>query len=169
MSFILALVLVYLVLASQYESLRDPLVVMFFVPVAAIGVLTTLYITRSTFNVQSAIDCIMLGGIVVNTAILLVDQAGQLRQHGQTTFAAVIEAGCRRLRPIPMTTVTTILGLLLLALGIGEGADAQASLARAVVGGLAASTFITLILIPVVYTFFLRDVATDIGAANNTG
>lgn len=160
-SFILALVLVYMVLASQYESLRDPLVVMFSVPVAAIGVLTTLYITRSTFNVQSAIGCIMLGGIVVNNAILLVDQAGQLRHQGMATLAAVSEAGRRRLRPILMTTVTTILGLLPLALGIGEGADAQAPLARAVVGGLTASTLITLVLIPVVYTFFHRDPPTS--------
>lgn len=153
-SFLLALVLVYMVLASQYESLRDPLVVMFSVPVAAIGVLVTLFLTGSTFNVQSAIGCIMLGGIVVNNAILLVDQAGQLRTQGMATAAAVAEAGRRRLRPILMTTLTTILGLLPLALGIGEGADAQAPLARAVVGGLIASTLITLLLIPVIYTLF---------------
>ena len=149
----LALVLVYMVLACQYESLRDPLVVMFSVPFAAIGVLLALFITETTLNVQSYIGCIMLVGIVVNNAILLVDQAGQLRANAEmSTVRAVAEAGRRRLRPILMTTLTTILGLMPLALGIGEGADAQAPLARAVVGGLAASTLITLVLIPAVYS-----------------
>lgn len=150
----LALVLVYMVLACQYESLRDPLVVMFSVPLAAVGVLVTLFFTHTTLNVQSYIGCIMLGGIVVNNAILLVDQAGRLIREGQPPRDALIEAGRRRLRPILMTTSTTILGLMPLALGIGEGADAQAPLARAVVGGLTASTLITLVLIPAVYSFF---------------
>ncbi len=156
-SLVLALVLVYMVLACQYESLRDPLVVMFSVPLAAVGVLVTLYLTDTTLNVQSYIGCIMLGGIVVNNAILLVDQSGRLLQEGLSVRAAVTEAGRRRLRPIMMTTLTTILGLLPLALGIGEGADAQAPLARAVVGGLTASTLITLVLIPVVYSLFHGD------------
>ena len=156
-SLVLALLLVYMVLASQYESLRDPLVVMLSVPLAAIGVLLTLFLTGSTFNLQSGIGCIMLGGIVVNNAILLVNQAGQLRAEQMPVMDALLEAGRRRLRPILMTTLTTILALLPLALGIGEGADAQAPLARAVVGGLAASTLITLVLIPVVYSLFHRD------------
>ncbi len=150
----LALILVYMVLASQYESLRDPVVVMGSVPLAAVGVLLILFLTGTTLNLQSFIGCIMLGGIVVNNAILLVDQAGQLRRTGSTTRDAVAEAGRRRLRPILMTTLTTILALLPLALGIGEGADAQAPLARAVVGGLTASTLVTLVLIPVVYSMF---------------
>jgi len=154
LSLVLALVLVYMVLACQYESLRDPLVVMFSVPVAAVGVLLTLFLTHTTLNVQSYIGCIMLGGIVVNNAILLVDQASRLVVEGMSTHEALIEAGRRRLRPILMTTLTTILGLLPLAFGIGEGADAQAPLARAVVGGLAGSTLITLVLIPVVYSLF---------------
>jgi HAE1 family hydrophobic/amphiphilic exporter-1 len=153
-SIVLALVFVYMVLACQYESFRDPLVVMFSVPLAAVGVLVILFLTRTTLNVQSYIGCIMLGGIVVNNAILLVDQAGQLIQGGMSTRDAISEAGRRRLRPILMTTLTTILGLLPLALGIGEGADAQAPLARAVVGGLTGSTLITLVLIPVVYSLF---------------
>jgi HAE1 family hydrophobic/amphiphilic exporter-1 len=148
----LALLLVYMVLASQYESLRDPLVVMVSVPLAAIGVLITLFLTGTTFNLQSAIGCIMLGGIVVNNAILLVDQASQLRRGGLGVQEALAEAGRRRLRPVLMTTCTTILALVPLALGIGEGADAQAPLARAVVGGLTASTLITLVLVPVVYS-----------------
>ncbi|MEJ2330394.1 MAG: efflux RND transporter permease subunit, partial [Gammaproteobacteria bacterium] len=125
-SLVLALLLVYMVLASQYESLRDPLVVMLSVPLAAIGVLLTLFLTGSTFNLQSGIGVIMLGGIVVNNAILLVNQAGQLRAENMPVMDALLEAGRRRLRPILMTTLTTILALLPLALGIGEGADAQA-------------------------------------------
>jgi len=161
-SLVLALVLVYMVLACQYESLRDPLVVMFSVPLAAVGVLVTLFITRTTLNVQSYIGCIMLGGIVVNNAILLVDQAGRLVSDGMPTREALIEAGRRRLRPILMTTLTTILGLMPLALGIGEGSDAQAPLARAVVGGLTGSTLITLVLIPAVYSLFHPDPKMDL-------
>jgi HAE1 family hydrophobic/amphiphilic exporter-1 len=149
---VLALVLVYMVLAAQYESFVDPLIVMLTVPLAAVGVLLTLFITDTTLNLQSGIGCIMLGGIVVNNAILLVDQAGRLRREGLDTGSAVAEAGRRRLRPVLMTTFTTILALLPLALGIGEGADAQAPLARVVVGGLTSSTLITLALIPVVYS-----------------
>ena len=154
LSLVLALVLVYMVLACQYESLREPLIVMLSVPLAAIGVLVTLFMSDTSLNVQSYIGCIMLGGIVVNNAILLVDQAGQLRAEGYATMAAVTEAGRRRLRPILMTTLTTILGLIPLALGIGEGADAQAPLARAVIGGLTGSTLITLVLIPAVFSLF---------------
>ncbi len=153
----MAVVLVYMVLASQYESLRDPLVVMLSVPTAAIGVLAILFLTNTTLNVQSYIGCIMLGGIVVNNAILLVDQAGRLRAEGRSTDEAVVEAGRRRLRPILMTTLTTILGLLPLAMGIGEGAQAQAPLARAVVGGLTFSTLVTLVLIPAVYSLAHSD------------
>jgi len=149
---ILALALVYMVLACQYESLRDPLVVMLSVPLAAVGVLITLFLTETTLNIQSYIGCIMLGGIVVNNAILLVDQAGQLRRGGLSTHDAVAEAGRRRLRPILITTCTTIFALLPLALGLGEGTDAQAPLARAVVGGLTGSTLVTLVLIPAVYS-----------------
>ena len=155
-SFFLALALVYMVLACQYESLRDPLVVMLSVPVAAVGVLTTLYLTETTLNLQSYIGCIMLGGIVVNNAILLVDQAAQLVAHGTPLHAAIAEAGRRRLRPILMTSLTTILALMPLALGIGEGAEAQAPLARAVVGGLSASSLITLVLIPAVFVLARR-------------
>ncbi len=153
-SMVLALLLVYMVLAAQYESFRDPIVVMLAVPVAGVGVLLTLWLTHTTLNVQSYIGCIMLGGIVVNNSILLVDQAGALRREGLSVDAAAAEAGRRRLRPILMTTLTTILGLLPLAFGVGEGADAQAPLARAVVGGLTGSTLITLVLIPAMYSLF---------------
>ena len=155
-SLVLSLVLVYMVLAAQYESLRDPLIVMLSVPFAAIGVLLVLAVTHTTLNVQSFIGCIMLGGIVVNNAILLVDQARRLQDEGTSTRSAVVEAGRRRLRPILMTTLTTVLALLPLAFGVGEGADAQAPLARAVLGGLAASTLITLLLVPAVFSLVHR-------------
>lgn len=161
LSLLLALLFVYMVLACQYESLLNPLIVMTSVPLAAIGVLVTLFLTNTTFNLQSFIGCIMLTGIVVNNAILLVDQSSQLCRKGMAVREAVAEAGRRRLRPILMTTLTTILALMPLALGIGEGADAQAPLARAVVGGLAGATLITLLLIPAVYSLVHRDLPQE--------
>ena len=157
LSFVLALILVYMVMACQYESLRDPFVVMFSVPLAAVGVILLLFLSGTTFNVQSFIGCIMLGGIVVNNAILLVDHTNLLRRRDRMGLReAIEEAGRRRLRPILMTALTTILGLTPLALGIGEGSEAQAPLARAVIGGLLSSTLITLIFVPVVYSVFER-------------
>jgi HAE1 family hydrophobic/amphiphilic exporter-1 len=156
-SFILALILVYMVMASLYESLRDPFVVMFSVPFALIGVVLILLITGSTFNVQSYIGCIMLGGIVVNNAILLVDHTNLLRRRdGMAMNDAIQEAGRRRLRPILMTACTTMLAMLPLAIGLGEGSEAQAPLARAVIGGLLSSTVITLVVVPLVYTLIGR-------------
>ncbi len=152
-SFVLALLLVYMVMACQFESLKDPLVVMFSVPLATIGVIPMLFLTNTTFNMQSFIGCIMLAGIVVNNAILLVDQANRLqRDQGMSPLEAARESGIRRLRPILMTALTTCLGLLPLALALGDGGEAQAPMARAVIGGLASSTLITLILIPVLYS-----------------
>jgi HAE1 family hydrophobic/amphiphilic exporter-1 len=166
MSFILALVLVYMVMASLYESLRYPFVVMFSVPLAAIGVIMLLFLSDTTFNVQSFIGCIMLGGIVVNNAILLVDHINLLRRRdGLPVREAIEEAGRRRLRPILMTALTTILAMTPLALGIGEGAEAQAPMARAVIGGLLSSTLITLVLVPVVYALFERRYLKEPSAA----
>jgi HAE1 family hydrophobic/amphiphilic exporter-1 len=154
-SFMLAVILVYMVMASLYESLRDPFVVMFTVPFATIGVIVMLLLTDTTFNVQSYIGCIMLGGIVVNNAILLVDHINLLRRReGMALTEAIEEAGRRRLRPILMTATTTMLALVPLALGIGEGAEAQAPMARAVIGGLLSSTLITLVFVPVIYSLF---------------
>jgi HAE1 family hydrophobic/amphiphilic exporter-1 len=162
MSFILALVLVYMVMASLYESLRDPFVVMFSVPLAAIGVIWMLFLTQTTFNIQSYIGCIMLGGIVVNNAILLVDHINLLRRRdGLPLREAVEEAGRRRLRPILMTAMTTILAMTPLALGIGEGGEAQAPMARALVGGLLSSSLITLVVVPTIYAVFERKQAKD--------
>jgi HAE1 family hydrophobic/amphiphilic exporter-1 len=155
LSLALAIVLVYMVMACQFESLRDPFVVMFAVPLAGIGVVLALFLTRTTLNVQSFIGCIMLAGIVVNNAILLVDHTNLLRRRdGLELRAAIEEAGRRRLRPILMTSLTTMLGLLPLALGWGEGGEAQAPMARVVIGGLASATFITLLVVPIVYSLF---------------
>ncbi|MFC1823791.1 efflux RND transporter permease subunit [Thermodesulfobacteriota bacterium] len=154
-SFLLAIILVYMVMASLYESLRDPFVVMFTVPFATIGVIVMLLLTDTTFNVQSYIGCIMLGGIVVNNAILLVDHINLLRRRdGMALREAIEEAGRRRLRPILMTATTTMLALVPLAMGIGEGGEAQAPMARAVIGGLMSSTLITLVFVPTIYSLF---------------
>jgi HAE1 family hydrophobic/amphiphilic exporter-1 len=147
----LAVVLVYMVMASLYESLRDPLVVMGSVPLALVGVVAALYATGTTLNAQSLIGCVILVGLVVNNAILIVDQANRLRAAGEALRAALREAGRRRLRPILMTALTTMLALLPLAIGTGAGGETQAPLGRAVIGGLLVSTLITLVLIPVLY------------------
>ncbi len=149
---IMALVLIYMVMAGQFERFLDPLIVMFSVPLVLVGVLPTLVFTGTTVNIQSVMGFIMLIGIVVNNAIVLVDYVNIMRrERGLPLFDAVAEAGRLRLRPILMTTLTTVLGLVPLALGIGAGAEIQAALARVVIGGLTASTLITLILIPAAY------------------
>lgn len=152
LAFVLALLLVFMVMACQFESLIDPLIVMFSVPLAAIGVILTLFLTDTTFNIQSFIGCVMLAGIVVNNAILLVDTANLLRRTDKMPLdVAIRETGRRRLRPILMTTLTTVLGLIPLALGMGDGGESQAPMARAVIGGLTSSTLITLFFIPAMY------------------
>ncbi|MEP1140034.1 MAG: efflux RND transporter permease subunit, partial [Balneola sp.] len=152
MSIIMALILIYMVMAGQFERFLDPLVVMCAVPLAVIGVVPTLLLTGTTINIQSLMGIIMLIGIVVNNAIVLVDYVNLLRREkGMSVTESVIEAGRLRLRPILMTTLTTVLGLLPLSFGIGAGAEIQASLARVVIGGLTASTLVTLVFIPVVY------------------
>ncbi len=151
-SIIMAVVLIYMVMAAQFERFLDPLIVMFAVPVAIVGIIPTMLLTGTTFNMQSIMGIIMLVGIVVNNAIVLVDYINLMRRdRNMGVLEAVIESGRLRLRPILMTTLTTILGLLPLSFGWGAGGEIQASLARVVIGGLTASTLITLILIPVVY------------------
>ncbi len=152
MAIVMAVVLIYMVMAAQFERFLDPLIVMFSVPLALVGVVPTLLLTGTTINMQSLMGVMMLVGIVVNNAIVLVDYINLLRrEEGYDMRAAVMEAGNLRLRPILMTTSTTVLGLLPLALGIGAGAEMQAALARVVIGGLVASTLITLVFIPVLY------------------
>jgi HAE1 family hydrophobic/amphiphilic exporter-1 len=149
---LMALALVYMVMAGQFERFMDPLVVMFTVPVALVGVMPTLWLTGTTLNMQSIMGLVMLIGIVVNNAIVLIDYVNlERRERGRDLTPAVVEASRLRLRPILMTTLTTVLGLFPLALGLGGGANLQAPLARVVIGGLLASTFITLVLIPALY------------------
>ena len=157
LALILAIALVYMVLASLYESLRDPLIVMCTVPLALIGVVLALFVTNTTLNAQSLIGCVILVGLVVNNAILIVDQTNRLRERGEELLGALREAGRRRLRPILMTATTTALALLPLAIGAGDGGELQAPLARSVIGGLIVSTLVTLVLIPAIYVLVHRN------------
>jgi len=150
--FVLAVVLVYMVMAAQFESLRDPLVILFSIPLAGIGIVLMLFLTNTTFNIQAFIGTIMLAGIVVNNAIVLVDYINLMRRRDNMPLReAVAIGGQRRLRPILMTTLTTVLAMIPMALGLGEGGEVQAPMARVVIGGLTTSTLITLLLIPTLY------------------
>jgi HAE1 family hydrophobic/amphiphilic exporter-1 len=155
MVLILAIILVYTVMASQYESLRDPFIIMFSIPLASIGVVGSLLLTNTPFSMQAYVGIIMLAGIVVSNAILLVDYANTLRHRDNMELRPAIElAGRHRLRPILMTSVCTMLGLVPMSLGIGEGSEMQVPLARVVIGGLLTSTMITLVFVPALYTVF---------------
>jgi multidrug efflux pump subunit AcrB len=153
---LMALALVYMILASQFKSLLDPLVIMFSVPLGVSGVFIALWLTGTTLNVNSFMGIIMMVGIVVSNGVLLVDFARVLRERGQPLVEATVQAGKTRLRPILMTTIATIAGLLPMALGIGEGSETNMPLARAVIGGLTVSTFFTLFLIPALFTLLAR-------------
>lgn len=153
LALIIAAMLVYMVMASQFESLIDPFIIMFTIPLSFIGVLWALFFTNTTLNVVALIGVIILVGVVVNNGIVLVDAINQLiHQEKRDLFPAVKEAGRRRLRPILMTALTTIISMIPLALEIGEGAEAWAPMARAVIGGLTVATFLTLFYIPALYT-----------------
>ncbi|NHA13584.1 efflux RND transporter permease subunit [Thioalkalivibrio sp. XN279] len=154
----MAVFLVYLVMASQFESLVHPFVILFTIPLALVGAAWALWLTGTTVSVVAFIGVIMLAGIVVNNAIVLVDLINQLRRAGLEVTAAILEAGRARLRPILMTTSTTVLGLLPMALGFGEGAEVRAPMAVAVIGGLVVSTLLTLVVIPVVYSLLDRGI-----------
>ena len=153
----LAVFLVYLVMASQFESLLHPLVIMFTIPLGMVGSGLALLATGSTISVVVLIGLIMLAGIVVNNAIVLVDHINHLRrEEGMAKLEAVIRAGTVRFRPILMTTSTTVLGLLPMAIGLGEGAEIRAPMAITVIGGLLVSTVLTLVVVPAVYTILDR-------------
>jgi HAE1 family hydrophobic/amphiphilic exporter-1 len=154
----LALFLVYLVMACQFESLLHPFVVMFTVPLGTVGMLGALAITGSTINIVAIIGFVMLAGIVVNNAIVLIDGVNQLRERGVSKDRALVEAGLLRLRPILMTSACTVLGLVPMAIGLGEGAELQRPLAITVIGGLTVGTVLTLIVIPVLYSMMDRKV-----------
>ncbi len=147
----LAVGLVYMVMASQFESLLHPLVIMLTVPMAAVGALLALFLRGQPFSVSSVIGLILLSGIVVNNAIVLIDYVNQLRGRGLARDVALSVAGRDRLRPILMTTLTTILAMVPLAVSSGEGAELAAPMATTVIGGLLTSTLLTLIVIPVMY------------------
>ena len=164
---VLAVFLVYLVMASQFESLIHPFVILFTIPLALVGAVLGLYLTGTTVNVVAFIGVIMLAGIVVNNAIILVDLINQLRERGMDKTAAILEAGRSRLRPILMTTLTTILGLLPMAIGIGEGAEVRTPMAITVIGGLSVSTLLTLVVIPVVYSLLDRKKYAETGTASD--
>lgn len=151
-AFGLALFLVFLIMAAKFESLVQPVVVLVSVPLAAIGAILALWVARDGLNAMSGIGLVILIGIVVNDAIIKVDFINQKRAEGASKRLAILEAGRLRLRPILMTTITTVLGLLPLAAGWGAGADLRAPLAVAVIGGLISATFLTLIVVPVVYS-----------------
>jgi HAE1 family hydrophobic/amphiphilic exporter-1 len=156
LAFALAVFMVYLVMASQFESLLHPFVILFSVPFAAIGVLVTMWLFGVTISVVSLIGSILLAGIVVNSAIVLVDYTNQLRRSGMAKNEALATAGGVRLRPILMTTATTVFGLLPMAVGIGEGAELRTPMALTVIGGLITSTLLTLLVVPAVYSILDR-------------
>jgi HAE1 family hydrophobic/amphiphilic exporter-1 len=148
---LLAVFMVYIVMASQFESLLHPFVVLGAVPLGLVGVILALLVTRTSISVVVFLGVIMLAGIVVNNAIILVDYVNTLRSRGLAKLDAIRQASAVRLRPILMTTLTTVLGLLPMALGLGEGAEIRAPMAIAVIGGLTISTLLTLVVIPVFY------------------
>ena len=150
-AFALAMLLVYMVLAAQFESFSHPFTILVAVPLAVVGAVAALTLTGGGLNTMSLIGVVILIGIVVNDAIVKVDFINQMRASGMTTRTAILEAGRVRLRPILMTTITTILGLTPMALGVGRGADLRAPLAISVIGGLALATLLTLVVVPVVY------------------
>ncbi|MBN2708618.1 MAG: efflux RND transporter permease subunit [Calditrichaceae bacterium] len=154
LAFIAAILLVYMIMASQFESLIDPFIIMFTVPLSIIGVFVFLAITSTSLSVMALVGIVMLVGIAVNNGIVLVDYINQLRHRGMELYEAVEVGGKARMRPVLMTALTTILGMVPLAVEFGSGAETWSPLARAVIGGLTATTVLTLIVIPVLYIAF---------------
>jgi HAE1 family hydrophobic/amphiphilic exporter-1 len=157
----LAIFLVYIVMASQFESLVHPFIIIFTIPLALIGVILSLYVLSIPLSIVVFLGLIMLAGIVVNNAIVLVDYINQLRDRGLKKIDAIVEAGNARLRPILMTTSTTVLGLLPMALGFGDGAEIRTPMAITVIVGLLTSTILTLVIIPTVYNIVAREHARE--------
>lgn len=159
-AFILALGLIYLVLAAQFESFRDPFIILFTVPLALLGALLSLWYFNQTLNIFSQIGIIMLIGLVTKNGILIVEFANQRKASGLSKDEAVISAAASRLRPILMTSLSTVLGTLPIALALGAGSESRVSMGIAVVGGLILSTFLTLFIVPAIYSFFSRKTAS---------
>ncbi|HEV8128085.1 MAG TPA: efflux RND transporter permease subunit, partial [Candidatus Eisenbacteria bacterium] len=160
--FLLAVVFIYLVLAAQFESFIHPLTILLAVPLAVAGALISLFIFGQSLNIYSQIGLIMLIGLVTKNSILIVEYANQLRARGLSITDAVAEAAKIRLRPILMTSLATVFGILPIAIGLGAGAEARRPLGIAVVGGMLFSTFLTLVLVPVVYTYLARYTKVDV-------
>lgn len=156
-AFVLALVFIYLVMAGQFESFKYPFVVMFSVPLIVIGITLALTITQTPLSVTVFIGVIVLAGIVVNNGIVLIDYINQLKERGMAAREAIVEGVKQRTRPILMTALTTILGVVPLALGIGEGSEIQQPMGIAVIGGLISSTFLTIFVVPVLYSFMDKE------------
>ncbi|MGE5806566.1 MAG: efflux RND transporter permease subunit, partial [Ignavibacteria bacterium] len=155
-AFLLAIGLIYLVLAAQFESFRDPFIILFTVPLALAGALLSLWYFNQSLNIFSQIGQIMLIGLVTKNGILLVEFANQKKASGLNRFEAIKEAAVSRLRPILMTSLSTILGALPIALALGSGSESRVSMGIAVIGGLIFSTFLTLVVVPVMYTYLSR-------------
>jgi multidrug efflux pump subunit AcrB len=153
---VLAIVFIYLILASQFASLLQPVAIMAALPFSLIGVLLALLLTHTTLNLFSIIGFIMLMGLVTKNAILLVDFANQRQREGLSRTDALLEAGQVRLRPILMTTAAMVFGMLPLAIGLGEGSEQQAPMGRAIIGGVLTSTLLTLVVVPVIYSYLDR-------------
>lgn len=156
MALLVAVILTYMVMASQFESLVDPLVIIFAIPLSFIGVALGLVVTGTTLSVMALVGMVMLVGIVVNNGIVLVDYINQLRERGKEMFDAIQEGGRIRLRPVLMTALTTILAMLPLALGLGESGENWAPMARSVMGGMTVGTILTLLVVPVIYVVVER-------------
>ena len=152
-AFVLAIVLIYLILAAQFESFKDPFVIMLTVPLAVAGALIFMFATGQTMNIFSQIGIIMLIGLVAKNGILIVGFANQKQGTGVAKMQAIEEAALQRLRPILMTSASTILGLLPLAFATGEGANGRIAMGIAVVGGMLVSTIMTLYIVPAIYTY----------------
>jgi hydrophobic/amphiphilic exporter-1 (mainly G- bacteria), HAE1 family len=158
LALLISVLLVYMVMASQFESLRQPFIIIFSVPLAGIGVVLMFTLTRSSMDISSLVGVIMLVGIVVNNGIVMVDAANQLRLKGLGRLEAIQQAARIRLRPVLMTSFTTMLAMLPMALEIGEGSAGWGGMAKAVIGGLLVSTLLTLVVVPTMYTLFARKV-----------
>jgi HAE1 family hydrophobic/amphiphilic exporter-1 len=153
---LVSLILVYLVMASQFESLKMPFIIMFSIPFAFSGVAIALFLTSTTLSVISGIGAVLLIGIVVKNAIVLVDFINLMRDRGNELYEAIALSGRSRLRPVLMTSLTTILGMLPLALSSGSGSELWKPMGIAVIGGLIFSTVVTLVIVPVVYAIFVK-------------
>jgi multidrug efflux pump subunit AcrB len=160
----LAVIFIYIVLASQFGSFLQPIAIMASLPLSLIGVMLALLIFGSTINLFSMIGLIMLMGLVTKNAILLVDFANQAVRAGKTVAEAVLEAGTIRMRPIIMTTSAMVFGMLPLALAFNEGGETQAPMGRAIIGGVITSTLLTLIVVPVIYSYLVRPKALQAAA-----